>query len=111
MGNESFQYNELVMNTVKKAYTKNPDAQPILHSDRGFQYTSHEYHRLQKKYKYIKSMSRVNRCLDNQPIERFWGTFKAECFYLAKYETYEDLLHSVRAYMRYYNKKNNPLRC
>ncbi|WP_156337207.1 IS3 family transposase [Paenibacillus dakarensis] len=35
--------NELVMNTVKKAYRRNPDAKPLLHSDRGFQYTSHEF--------------------------------------------------------------------
>ncbi|MEC0184886.1 IS3 family transposase [Paenibacillus peoriae] len=95
--------NELVMNTVKKAYKRNPNATPLLHSDRGFQYTSLEYKQLQKRYKFRTSMSRVSRCLDNQPIERFWGTFKAERFYLEKYDTYDDLLRSVQTYMRYYN--------
>ncbi|MGZ0041518.1 IS3 family transposase [Paenibacillus ottowii] len=95
--------NELVMNTVKKAYKRNPNATPLLHSDRGFQYTSLEYKQLQKRYKFTKSMSRVSRCLDNQPIERFWGTFKAESFYLEKYDTYDSLLRSVRTYIHYYN--------
>ena len=95
--------NELVMNTVKKAYKRNSNATPLLHSDRGFQYTSLEYKQLQKRYKFTKSMSRVSRCLDNQPIERFWGTFKAESFYLEKYDTYDSLLRSVRTYIHYYN--------
>lgn len=95
--------NKLVMDTVKKAYKRNHGATPLLHSDRGFQYTSHEYHRLQTKHHFKKSMSRVSRCLDNQPIERFWGTFKAESFYLEKHDTYDDLHKAVRNYIQYYN--------
>jgi len=95
--------NKLVMDTVKKAYRKNARVKPLLHSDRGFQYTSHDYKRLQVKYKFTKSMSRVGRCLDNQPIERFWGTLKAESFYLAKYDTFEEVFKAVSDYMRYYN--------
>lgn len=95
--------NKLVMDTVKKAYKRNRGATPLLHSDRGFQYTSHEYHRLKTKYNFKKSMSRVSRCLDNQPIERFWGTFKAESFYLEKHDTFDDVLKDVRNYIRYYN--------
>lgn len=95
--------NMLVMDTVKKAYRRNPKVSPLLHSDRGFQYTSHEYNRLQVKYKFTKSMSRVSRCLDNQPIERFWGTLKAESYYLKKHDTYEELFEVVSNYIRYYN--------
>ncbi|WP_244315634.1 IS3 family transposase [Paenibacillus brasilensis] len=95
--------NELVMGTVKKACRRNRGTKPLLHSDRGFQYTSVEYKRLQERYQFKKSMSRVSRCLDNQPIERFWGIFKAESYYLEKYDTYDDLLHNVETYMRYYN--------
>ena len=95
--------NKLVMDTLKKAYQKNPGATPLLQSDRGFQYTSHEYNRLQVNYGFIKSMSRVSRCLDNQPIERFWGTYKSESYYLTKFNTYEDVLKDVSNYIRYYN--------
>ena len=65
--------NKLVRDTVKKAYRRNPGVTPLLHSDRGFQYTSYKYNRLQMKYGFIKSMSRVGRCLDNQPIETILG--------------------------------------
>ena len=62
--------NPLVMDTVKKAMRKSPGARPLLHSDRGFQYTSYDYKALEAKYQFTKSMSRVGRCLDNQPIEQ-----------------------------------------
>ncbi|MNJ38135.1 IS2 transposase TnpB [compost metagenome] len=95
--------NRLVMDTLKKACCKNPGATPLVHSDRGFQYTSYEYNRLMGKYGFTKSMSRVSRCLDNQPIERFWGTYKAESFYLSRHDTYEEVLKDVNNYIRYYN--------
>ena len=74
------------METIHRAMKKNPKARPIIQSDRGYQYTSHEYKRLSEKYHFTKSMSRVGRCLDNQPIERFWGTYKAESFYIMSTE-------------------------
>lgn len=95
--------NKLVMDTLEKAYVKHPGVSPMIQSDRGFQYTSHEYKRLQLKYGFTKSMSRVSHCLDNQPIERFWGTYKSESYYLTKVDTYEALYCAVRRYMRYYN--------
>ncbi|MGO2963442.1 MAG: IS3 family transposase [Carnobacterium maltaromaticum] len=48
-------------------------------------------------------MSRVSRCLDNQPIERFWGTFKEEKFYQESYSDFNQLKYSVSSYIRYYN--------
>jgi len=95
--------NKLVMDTLKRAYAKNPGVSPLLQSDRGFQYTSHEYNRLHVKYGFKKSMSRVSRCLDNQPIERFWGTYKSESYYLTKDDTYDDVLTEVSKYIHYYN--------
>ncbi|MDT2683330.1 IS3 family transposase [Enterococcus gallinarum] len=95
--------NSLVMNTVKKAVRKNPGVRPLLHSDRGFQYTSYDYKALEVRYRFTKSMSRVSHCLDNQRIEHFWGTFKEEEFYKESYQNFEELNKSVRSYMRYYN--------
>ncbi|WP_419888889.1 IS3 family transposase [Paenibacillus xylanexedens] len=95
--------NKLVIDTLQKAYAKHPGVSPMIESDRGFQYTSHECNHLQLKYGFTKSMSRVSRCLDNQLIERFWGTYKSESYYLTKYDTYEDLHSAVQRYMRYYN--------
>lgn len=82
---------------------QNLRSQPLLHSDRGFQYPSHIYQKLSRKYQFSKSMSRVSRCLDNQPIERFWRTFKEEKFYLESYSDFNQLKYSVRSYIHYYN--------
>ena len=95
--------NNLVMETIHRAMKQNPKARPIIQSDRGYQYTSHEYKRLSEKYHFTKSMSRVGRCLDNQPIERFWGTYKAESFYIKKLNDYESVFNDVSRYIRYYN--------
>ena len=85
--------NNLVMETIHRAMKKNPKARPIIQSDRGYQYTSHEYKRLSEKYHFTKSMSRVGRCLDNQPIERFWGTYKAESFYIKKFTSVAQIVY------------------
>ena len=63
--------NPLVMKTLHQALDKNPGATPILHSDRGFQYTSKEYAREVAKAGITRSMSRVGRCIDNAPMESF----------------------------------------
>lgn len=46
--------------------------------DRGYQYTSKTFGHKLKESKMIQSMSRTGRCIDNGPIERFWGTLKTE---------------------------------
>ena len=99
--------NNLVMETIHRAMKKNPKARPIIQRDRGYQYTSNEYKRLSEKYHFTKSMSRVGRCLDNQPIERFWGTYKAESFYIKKLNDYESVFNDVSRYIRYYNNYRN----
>lgn len=44
---------------------------PLLHSDRGYQYTSKAFKRILEKADMTHSMSRVGRCIDNGPIEAF----------------------------------------
>ena len=58
----------------KKSHTK-----PIFHSDRGFQYTNKKISKKSwKDTDMIQSMSRVGHCIDNGPIEGFWGIIKSE---------------------------------
>ncbi|QTB28456.1 IS3 family transposase [Lysinibacillus sphaericus] len=42
-----------------------------------------------------QSMSRVGRCIDNGPIESFWGTLK--------YNSYEELKLAIDDYIHFYN--------
>ena len=71
-----FNNNKLVFDTFDKAIKLNPDARPIFHSDRGFQYTSKQFKLKLDQVGMIQSMSRVGKCIDNGPMEAFWGYFK-----------------------------------
>jgi len=51
----------------------------------------------------IQSMSRVGKCIDNGPMEGFWGILKCEKYYLHKYSTYEELSNAIEEYITFYN--------
>lgn len=97
--------NALVFSTLRSALKANPEAQPLIHSDRGFQYTSYGFAKILAAHGMTQSMSRVSRCIDNGPMESFWGKFKAERYNLRKYESYEELVADVRDYIRFYNEE------
>lgn len=97
--------NHLVFHTLDQAVASNPQAKPLFHSDRGFQYTNAQF-----KYKLdnagmTQSMSRIGRCIDNGPMEGFWGTLKSEMYYLRKFHTYDELKQAVDSYMEFYNER------
>lgn len=95
--------NNLVFDTFNKAINKFPDAKPIFHSDRGFQYTSKVFKIKLTNQGMIQSMSRVGKCIDNGPMEAFWGTLKAEEYYLNKYYSMNELKSSIEKYINFYN--------
>lgn len=97
--------NALVMDTLIKAFRDNPDAQPLLHSDRGFQYTSHAYTNFTASHHVLRSMSRVGRCIDNAPMESFWSHYKDEAYERQEFATYEELVASIDRYIYFYNHK------
>ena len=74
----------LVFETVDEAVKANPNAHPLFHSDRGFQYTSKAFHGRRIAANMRQSMSRVGRCIDNGPMEGFWGMLKSEMYYLRR---------------------------
>lgn len=97
--------NRLVFDTFDQAVLANPDAHPLFHSDRGFQYTSHEFHRKLTEAKMVQSMSRVGKCIDNGPMEGFWGILKRERYYGRKFTDRETLVEMIEGYIDYYNNK------
>ncbi|MGM1048826.1 MAG: IS3 family transposase [Bacillota bacterium] len=70
--------NPLVFQTLKLALQEAPGGKPMLHSDRGYQYTSLDFKKILDDNEMTQSMSRVGRCIDNSPMESFWGTLKCE---------------------------------
>jgi len=94
--------NKLVFKTFDKAIKDNPLSKPIFHSDRGFQYTSTVFQRKLKEQEMKQSMSRVGHCIDNGPIEGFWGIIKSEMYEITDEES---LRYAINDYMRFYSEE------
>ncbi len=99
--------NDLVFKTLDIALAASPGASPMIHSDRGFQYTLYGFKRRIVTAGMTQSMSRVGRCIDNEPMEAVWGILKCEKYYLNKYHTYNSLSIAIDEYINFYN--NNRL--
>lgn len=105
--------NQLVFETFDLAVQKYPDAHPLFHSDRGFQYTSKSFKAKLDKQGMQQNMSRVGRCIDNGPMEGFWGILKCEMYHLNRFETYEELVAAIEQFIHYYNhqRRQHKLNC
>lgn len=97
--------NSLVYDTFDAAVEANPDAHPIFHSDRGFQYTNRVFHQKLEKAGMTQSMSRVAHCIDNGPMEGFWGILKRERYYGKRFTSREELVKMIDDYIEYYNNR------
>ena len=83
----------------------NPNAHPLFHSDRGFQYTNRIFYNKLKAAKVKQSMSRVAKCIDNGPMEGFWGILKRERYYGKRFTSREELVSMIENYITYYNNR------
>jgi len=97
--------NELVFKTFDIAHKGYPKVKPIFHSDRGYQYTNRHFKKKIEDAGMIQSMSRVSRCIDNGPMEAFWGMMKTEMYYIKKFNSYDELEEAVIEYIDYYNNR------
>ena len=74
----------------------------MIHSDQGFHYTNPAYIEIVRELKMIQSMSGKGKCIDNAPIESFFGHMKDELEY-ESCQSFEELRLAIEEYMRYYN--------
>ena len=51
-----------------------------------------------------QSMSRVSKCIDNGPMEGFWGILKRERYYGKHFTSRESLIKMIEEYIVYYNR-------
>jgi transposase InsO family protein len=96
------QDNALVHRTIQKAKKEVADGR-ILHSDQGFQYTSHGYLNLLSGYGILPSMSRAGTPLDNSPAENFFGILKSECLYRQQIAAIQQAKALINEYIYFYN--------
>ena len=76
----------------------------ILHSDQGTHYTNKIFRDKIIEFGVRQSMSRRGNCLDNAPIESFFGHLKDEID-LKQCSRFEVLQSEVQKYIRYYNNE------
>lgn len=95
---------KLVLDTIKAAKRKEKVTGELqLHSDQGFQYTSHAYFNLTQSYGIKQSMSRRGNPYDNALAENFFSILKTECIHRVKLKTYEHARQLIGEYIDYYN--------
>ena len=101
----------LVLSTIKEAKKKEKvTAELQLHSDQGFQYTSHGYYSLTQSYGITPSMSRRGNPYDNALAENFFSILKTECIYRVKLQTYEEARLLIGEYIHFYNHQRIQLK-
>ena len=98
---------QLVVQSVLMALWRRQDKESvILHSDRGSQYTSHEYQQFLKDHQIVSSMSAVGSCYDNAAAESFFGVLKRERVNRRNYVTRAQARADVFEYIEmFYNPR------
>ena len=76
----------------------------IFHSDQGWAYQVNQYTSILEENRITQSMSRKGNCLDNSPMENFFGILKKEIYYGNKFCSYEELESTIEKYIKYYNE-------
>ena len=101
----------LVLNTIREAKAKEKvTAEVQLHSDQGFQYTSHAYFTLTQTYGITPSMSRRGNCYDNAMAENFFSILKTECIRIYKPKTIDETRTLIHNYIHFYNHERIQLK-
>jgi len=85
--------------------TKECRYRTTIHTDQGWAYQMNAFRKRLKDNKLFQSMSRRGNCLDNSPMENFFGLMKQEMYYGVVYESFEELQRAVNDYIYYYNYK------
>lgn len=96
---------DLVERALTQAiFRRRPQRGLIHHSDRGSQYTSHNFKKMCKNYFIDLSMNSRN-CYDNAAMESFFHTLKTELVYLRDFETKREAKEALFEYIEgYYNR-------
>ncbi len=78
----------------------------VHHSDRGVQYASAPYRAVLERHGIAQSMSRRGNCLDNAPMESFFGALKVEQVHQTHFRTREEAKAAVFEYIEiFYNRQ------
>ena len=68
-------------------------------------YTNRAFHHKLVQAGMTQSMSRVAHCIDNGPMEGFWGILKRERYYGRRFTCKRELVQMIETYIHYYNTR------
>ena len=84
---------------------RRPAPGAMFHSDRGSQYTSHDFRALLGEHEMVQSLSRPRQCWDNAVAESFFASLKMECIYRQSWATRTQVRRAVFDYIEvFYNR-------
>ncbi|HLS70826.1 MAG TPA: IS3 family transposase [Chitinophagaceae bacterium] len=96
---------KLTNTMLEKALKENKDIKDLtIHSDQGFHYQHSSRTKKLEKMNIRQSMSRKGNCLDNSPMENFFGILKQEMYYGVDFNNYDELISEIDKYIKWYNE-------
>ncbi|WP_297789322.1 IS3 family transposase [uncultured Anaerococcus sp.] len=96
---------KLTNTMLEKALEENKDIKDLtIHSDQGFHYQHSSWTNKLEKMNIRQSMSRKGNCLDNSPMENFFGILKQEMYYGVEFKSYDELVSEIEKYIKWYNE-------
>jgi len=95
---------EFVLKTMNQLKQMNLPSDCLIHSDQGFHYTNPLYIQKIRQLNLIQSMSRKGNCVDNAPMESFFGHLKDEVDFKSC-GTFQELIVKINDYMQHYNQQ------
>ena len=96
---------ELTNTMLEKALEENKDIKDLtIHSDQGFHYQHSTWTKKLEKMNIRQSMSRKGNCLDNSPMENFFGILKQEMYCGEEFNSYDHLRNEIEKNIKWYNK-------
>ena len=97
---------EPILKALDKAIeiTNKTKEKRIFHSDQGWAYQIDQYTSKLESNGITQSMSRKGNCLDNSPMENFFGILKQEIYYGRTFKSFNELKKAIKEYIKYYNE-------
>ena len=90
---------------LEEALEANKDIKDLtIHSDQGFHYQHSTWTKKLEKMNIRQSMSRKGNCLDNSPMENFFGILKQEMYYGVEFKNHGELINEIKKYIKWYNE-------
>ena len=105
---DSHQATPLVTNALGMAIAnrdRDAQAETVIHSDHGTQFTSWAFTERAKQSGLLPSMGTVGDCYDNAVIESFWGRMQTELLNRKRWNTRLELANAIFEYLEIFHNR------